>query len=534
MRSKVLLVALAIVLTGSLALAGCGKSGGGGGTAGTTKDQVVVGISSEPTSLDEHQITDYNSDRVASEIYNTLVRFKDEGMEVEPDLATAWKISDDGLTYTFTLRDGVKFQDGTDFNADAVVWNYKRMTDPKAEGYDTATGGYGYAETLFGEVKDCKASDAKTVVFTLKEPFAPFLSTMAMTQFSIVSPTAVMKYGKDYTSNPVGTGAFKFKSWTKGTEVVLEANPDYFRGAPKIKTLIYRFITDSNVRQNDFESGSLNVMVDIIPDNLKALKDNSAFNVVESESLHTWYLSLNCATKPFNDKRVRQAFMYGINRKEIVDGILQGTSTLAENFLPPVTPYYTTDVHKYPYDPDKAKQLLAEAGQSNLTVDFYVPESGSGMQQADAMATAIQSDMKKVGVTLNIKKLEWGAYLDKMFRAPEGQDMLMGEMSWISDNGDPDNFLRILAGGDQWPAAGFNSAYYKNPDFDAAVKQGMTSNDDAVRKEAYTKAQKIFMEDVPYTVVDHEKQIVAMDKNLKDVKINPRGFFRFQYASWTK
>jgi len=523
-------VALAVVLTGSLALAGCSASGNT--AADATKDQVVVGISSEPTSLDEQQITDYNSDRVASEIYDTLVRFKDEGMEVEPDLATEWKISDDGLTYTFTLRDGIKFQDGTDFNADAVVWNYKRMTDPKAECYDTGT--YEYAETLFSEVKDCTATDAKTVVFTLKEPFAPFLSTMAMTQFSINSPTAVKKYGKDYTRNPVGTGAFKFKEWKSGTEVTLVSNPDYFRGEPKVKTLIYRFIKDSNVRQNEFESGSLNVMVDIIPDNLAALKKNTKYNVRESESLHTWYLSLNCNVKPFSDVRVRQAFMYGINRQAIVDGILQGTSTLAENLLPPVTPYYTEDVHKYPYDPAKAKELLAAAGQSNLTVDFYVPESGSGMQQADTMATAIQSDMAKCGVTLNIKKLEWGAYLDKMFRAPKGQDMLMGEMSWISDNGDPDNFLRILVGGDQWPTAGFNSAYYKNPDFDAAVKQGMQSSDEAVRKAAYTKAQQILMEDVPYTVIDHEKQIVALDKNLDGVKINPRGFFRFQGASWTK
>ena len=530
MKSKVLLVTLAVVLTATLALTGCGNAGNA--TADVTKDQIVVGISSEPTSLDEQQITDYNSDRVASEIYDTLVRFQDEGMEVEPDLATSWDISDDGLTYTFHLRDDVKFQDGTDFNADAVVWNYKRMTDPKAECYDTGT--YDYADTLFSEVKDCTAPDAKTVVFTLKEPFAPFLPTMAMTQFSINSPTAVKKWGKDYTRNPVGTGPFKFKEWKSGTEVTLAANPDYFGGAPKVKTLIYRFIKDSNVRQNEFESGSLNVMVDIIPDNLAALKKNTKYSVVESESLHTWYLSLNCNAKPFNDVRVRQAFMYGINRQAIVDGILLGTGTLAENFLPPVTPYYTSDVHKYPYDPDKAKQLLAEAGESNLTVDFYVPESGSGMQQADTMATAIQSDLAKVGVTLNIKKLEWGAYLDKMFRAPEGQDMLMGEMSWISDNGDPDNFLRILAGGDQWPTAGFNSAYYKNADFDAAVKEGMQSSDDAVRKEAYTKAQKILMEDVPYIVVDHEKQIVAMDKNLKDVKINPRGFFRFRYASWAK
>jgi len=529
MKSKVLILALAVLLTGSLALSGCGSSTNT--AADKTKDQVVVGISSEPTSLDEEQITDYNSDRVASEIYDTLVRFKNTSMEIEPDLATSWDISTDGLTYTFHLRDGIKFQDNTPFNAQAVVWNYKRMTDPKAPGYNTGT--YGYADTLFSEVKDCAAPDAKTVVFTLKEPFAPFLSMMAMTQFSINSPTAVMKYGKNYSSNPVGTGAYKFKSWTTGSEVDLTANPDYWRGEPKIKTLIYRFIKDDNVRQNELESGALNFMVDVIPDNLASLKKNSAYTVEEGESLHTWYLSLNCNTKPFNDVRVRQAFMYGINRKAIVDGILLNTGTLADNLLPPAIPFYTDDVQKYPYDPAKAKQLLAEAGESNLTVDFYVPESGSGMQQADTMATAIQSDMAKCGVTLKIQKLEWGAYLDKMFRGPQGQDMLLGQMSWMSDNGDADNFLRVLCGGDQFPPQGFNSAYFKNADLDAALKQGMESSDPAVRTAAYKKAQQIIMQQVPYVVVDHEKQIVVYDKGLKGVVVNPRGFFRFQDASWT-
>ncbi len=526
MKRRILLIGLALVLLiGTVALSACG---GTGGETAVKKDQVVVGISAEPTSLDEQQISDYNSDRAASEIYDTLVRFKGETMEVEPDLAESWDISKDGITYTFHLREGVKFHDGTDFNADAVVWNYKRMTDPKAEGYDTGT--YGYAETLFGQVKDCKAPDANTVVFTLKAPFAPFLATMAMTQFSIVSPTAVMKYGKDYGQNPVGTGPFKFKSWENGTEVTLVANEDYFGGAPKIKTLIYRFIKDNNVRQNEFEAGSLDFFVDIIPDDLESLKANPDYTVQRGESLQTWYRNLNTTKAPFNDVRVRQAFYYGINRKSIVDDILLGTGELDSNLLPPAIPYYTKDVEQYDYNPEKAKQLLAEAGVKNLTVDFYVPESGSGMQQADAMATAMQSDMAKVGVTLNITKVEWGAYLDMMIREPEKQDVLLGEFSWISDNGDADNFLRVLCGSDMIPMNGYNSAYYSNPKLDKLLEEGMRSSDDAVREKAYVEAQKIITEEAPYIVVDHESQIVVYTKNLKGVQVNPRGFFRFKDA----
>lgn len=529
MKKRIILLSLAALLVLSMsALAGCGKKDDKGDVAGGEK-QVVVAISSEPTSLDEEQISDYNSDRVASELYDTLVRFKDGSLEIEPCLAESWDISADGLTYTFKLRKDVKFHDGTEFNADAVKFNYDRIKDPNSEFYDT--GVWAYADVVFDPtiVEGVKVVDPFTVQFNLKTPYAPFINNMAMTQFSIASPTAVAKYGKEYSNNPVGTGAFKFVSWTQGSEVTLEKNADYFGGAPKIDKLIYRFIKDDNVRLNEFEAGSVDFIVDILPDSLMGLKDNPDNTVLEQPGMHTWYVSLNCLVAPFDKVENRQALYYAIDRQSIVDNILQGTSTLANNLMPPTIPSYSDDVPKYEYNPEKAKELLKSAGNpEGFSVDFYVPESGSGMQQADAMAAAIQSDLAKVGIKLNIQKMEWGAYLDKMFQAPDKQDMLMGEMSWLSDNGDPDNFLYVLAGGkSQFPTAGFNSAYYNNDALNKILVEARGELDQAKRDTLYAEAQKIVMTEVPYLVVDHENQIVAMKNKIEGFKLSPRGFFRF-------
>ena len=510
---KKLLVLLCVLLVACVVLVGCGKGG--------SSNQLVIGISSVPTSLDEQQISDYNSDRVASEIFDTLLRFADDSTDVEPCLAKSWTISDDGLVYTLELRDDVKFHDGTDFNAEAVVLNYERFTSGAPE--------FAYAGPIFDMVEKAEATGEYEVTFTLVEAFSPFLKHLAMTQFSISSPTAFQKVSKleDYGRSPVGTGPYKVVEWNGETEVILEKNADYWGGAPKLDRLIYRFITDDNTRLNELEAGTIDIAVDPLPDSLKGFEENPDFQVLQRPSLHTWYLSLNTQMPPFDKKEVRQAFYYAIDRQAIVDNILQGTGVVSENFLPPATPGYTSDVPKYDYNPEKAKELLAAAGAENLTLDLWVPEGGSGMQQPDAMATAIQSDLAKAGVTLNIKKLEWGEYLDTMFGdvAPKDQEMLIGEMSWISDNGDPDNFLYFLCSETQWPPT-YNSAYYSNKDFEDLIIKARFTPDGPEREQLYADAQKILMDDLPYLPIDHEVITSIAKSTITGFVQHPRGFFR--------
>lgn len=515
--SVLLILALAV-----LAIAGCGP----GGEAVDGGNTIIIGLQAEPTSLDPTQITDYNSSRTCMEMYDSLLRFKDGSTELEPGLATEWDVSDDGLEYTFKLRQGVKFHDGTLFDAEAVKFNFERQIDPAHPYHDT--GDFAYADFTLGMVKEVVVVDEDTVKVVLSEPFAPFLGNIAMHAAAIVSPDAIKEHGKDISQNPVGTGPFKFVSWDPGVEVILEKFEDCWRGAPQVDKLIFRPIVEDQTRLTELEAGSVDFIVGILPDDLQSLKDNADLLVVEQPGMHTWYLSLNCQQAPFNDIRVRQAASYAINKAAIVDNILKGTGVLAKNLLPPLIWGYTDDVQDYSYNPEKAKQLLEEAGYDfDQVIDFHVPKSGSGMQQPVTMATAIQSDLEAVGMKTKILQLDWGTFLDESFKTVDKNEFLMHELSWLGDNGDPDNFLYILLSGEQWPEDGFNDAFYKNVEVDRLLNEARTTSDHDRRVELYHQAQKLIAADSPLIVVDHETQIVAMKKKIKGFELHPTGVFRF-------
>jgi len=487
---------------------------------------IVVGLQAEPTTLDSQQISDYNSHRAAYGIYDMLLRFKDESTEVEPGLAEKWEISESGLEYTLYLRKGIKFHDGTDFNAEAVKFNIDRQIDPNHPYHDT--GEFPYAEFTWGMVDKVEVVDAYTVKFTLKDRFAPFLNHLAMHPAAMASPAAIQKYGRDFSINPVGTGPFKFVSWTPGVEVVLEKNPDYWRGAPNIDRVIYRSIIEDQSRLTELEAGSVNFIVNIPPDDLARLKADPKYTTVEQPGMHTWWVAFNHTKAPFNDVRVRQAMNYAVNKQAIVDNILKGTGTLAINPVPPVVWSYTADIQTYDYNPEKAKQLLAEAGYPDgFECSFWLPESGSGMQQPVVMGTAMQADWKAVGIDCKIETFEWGTYLEKVIVPPEEAGFDLMEMSWIGDNGDPDNHLYILLGGEQWPPHGYNMGFYKNDQVDALLAEARVTLDKAKRTELYQQAQKLIAEDPPWVLIDHEAQIVVMDKSIKSFKLHPTGPFRF-------
>lgn len=506
-----------------LAIAGCGPGEG----AVDDDNTIIVALEAEPTSLDPTQISDFNSSRACMEMYDSLIRFKDGSTELEPGLATDWDVSEDGLEYTFTLREGVKFHDGTLFDADAVKFNVDRQIDEQHPYHDTGVFEYAF---IFDQVEEVIVEDQNTVKFILSEPFTPFLGNIAMHAAAIVSPAAIERYGKDISINPVGTGPFKFVSWDPGVEVILEKNEDCWRGAPEVEKLIFRPIVEPQTRLTELESGNVDFIIGVPPDDLQRLKDDSELLVVEMPEMHTWYLSLNCQQPPFNDKLVRQAANYAINKDSIVDNILKGTGVLAKNLLPPLIWGYTDDVRDYSYNPEKAKELLKEAGYEEgdtIEIDFHVPKSGSGMQQPVTMAQAIQSDLEAVGFKVTIKQLEWGTFLDEAFVPVEDNKFIMHELSWLGDNGDPDNFLYTLLSGEQWPDAGFNDAFYKNPEVDKLLNEARTISDHDRRVELYQEAQKLIVEDSPVIPVDHEIQIVVMKKRIKGFVLHPTGVFRF-------
>ncbi|MBX6351567.1 MAG: ABC transporter substrate-binding protein, partial [Clostridia bacterium] len=494
---------------------------------------IVVGLQAEPTGLDPAQISDYNSSRATMGMYDSLLHFKDGSTELEPGLATDWSVSPDGLTYTLDLRRGVKFHDGTDFDADAVVFNIERQIDPNNPYHQY--GQFPYADFTFGMVDQVVATGPYQVQFHLKRPYAPFLANLAMHAAAMVSPAAIQKYGADIAKHPVGTGPFRFVKWDPGVEVVVERNPDYWRGAPAVERVVYRPVPDDQTRLAELEAGQLDFIVNVPPDDVARLKADSRFTVLEQPGMHIWYLVMNTQKPPFDDVRVRQAANYAINREAIVHDILKDTGVVAQNYIPPVLWTYDDTVKAYPYDPEKAKELLRETGLSlPIKVDFWVPTSGSGMQQPVAMAQAIQADLAAVGIEADIQTFEWGTYLDKVFTPDPSQVPALHEMSWIGDNGDPDNFLYILLSGEQWPGNGFNDSFLKDDELDRLLAQAQQTSDRAQREALYKEAQHRVMDLAPWVPVDHETQIVVMDSDIKGFILHPTGVFRFENVQVVK
>src|SRR2546422_3314933 len=273
---------------------------------------LVVGLVAEPVNLDPPQVTDLNSNRVGRRIVETLVTFPDESTQVVPGLAEAWTISKDGLQYTFKLRRGIAFHDGTPLNAEAVKFSIERQINPNHPAYKL--GKYPFANYFFGNVKAVEVLSDERVAFLLKEPRASFLAVLTAGAASIVSPTAVMKWGPDYPSHPVGTGPFKFVSWDRGQRGLLEKNPDYWKYPVKVDRVIYRPIVEDQARLTELLTGGLDLIVGVPPDFVGQLESNAKLTLLKQVGVHVWYLAFNNEKKPFTDKRVRQALNYAVDK----------------------------------------------------------------------------------------------------------------------------------------------------------------------------------------------------------------------------
>lgn len=490
----------------------------------TPPNVLIVGQIAEPKSLDPAADTAVNDFRILVNLYDGLVRYKDGTLEVEPSLATSWTISDDGKTYTFKLREGVKFHDGTPFNAEAVKFNFDRMLKEDHPFHDTGPFPLSF---FFSTVSEVKVIDDMTVEFDLSAPYAPFLSNLAYPTGLLISPEAVKEYGKDVGRHPSGTGAFKFVEWASNEKVVVEKNPDYWDGAPPLDAVVYRPITDANTRVAEMLAGGLDVMVEVPPDNLSQFKSDSSFKVYEQAGPHLWFLILNAKEGPFANKEIRQAANYAINKKALVDNILQGTADVAAGPTPPAFAWaYDDKLQPYPYDPEKAKAMLKEAGYDGSEVIFYVTEGGSGMLDPTAMGTAIQADLEAVGMKVKIETYEWNTFLGKVNPGLEGKAD-MAEMAWMTN--DPDTLPFLTLRTDAFPdKGGFNSGYYSNPKVDELLEKARQSTDQAERAKLYKEMQEIVYDDAPWVFVANWKQNAVTGAGVENFKLQPSFFLMLQ------
>ncbi|WP_322097233.1 ABC transporter substrate-binding protein [Pelagibius sp. Alg239-R121] len=491
--------------------------------AQTPPDVLIVGQIAEPKSLDPAAVTAVNDFRILVNVYEGLTRYKSGTLEVEPSLATGWSINEDGTEYTFTLRDGVMFHDGTPFNAEAVKFNFDRMLDEKHPYHDTGPFPLSF---FFGAVQSTEAVDATTVKFTLNAPYAPFLSNLAYPTGLIVSPEAVKASGKEFGRNPVGSGPFKFAEWRSNEAVVVERNDDYWGEAAGTKAVVFRPITDANTRVAEMLAGGIDMMVEVPPTSLGEF-EGDRFSVAEQAGPHVWFLILNAKEGPFADKRVRQAANYAINKEAIVNNVLEGTASVAAGPTPPAFAWaYNDALEPYPYDPGKAKSLIKEAGADGATLTFYVTEGGSGMLDPVPMGTAIQADLEAVGFDVKIETYEWNTFLGEVNPGLEGKAD-MAEMAWMTN--DPDTLPYLALRSKAWPAdGGFNSGYYANEKVDKLLEAARTATDQEERARLYREMQSIVQEDAPWVFVANWKQNAVTSDRVKNFGLEPSFLLHLQ------
>ena len=529
-NKKILSLAFLMLLLVSTLLYGCsggseeGSEGTGetGGEGESTEEKVLIfGRGGDSVSLDPITVTDGESFKVTKNIFDTLVNFGEQDTEIEGALASDWVAEEDGLTYTFTLEEGVKFHDGTDFNAEAVVANFERWAAGDADKfpyYQSMFGGFGDEEGHV--IESVEATGDYEVTFKLKRPMAPFLKNLAMSPFGIASPTAFEEAGDSFGDNPVGTGPFEFVEWKRNDTVRIKKFEDYWvEGEPLLDEVVFRAIPDNSGRLNALLAGEIDLADGINPSDGATIEGDENLQLFERPSMNVGYLGLTTTREPFDDPKVRQAMNHAIDRQAIVDAFFEGRGEVAKNPMPPVISGYNDDIEGYEYDPEKAKALLEEAGLGDgFEMELWaMPVPRPYMPDGQKVAEAIQSDLAEVGITAEIVSYEWATYLEKAANG-EADAFLLG---WTGDNGDADNFLYVLL--DQDNIGSNNYTYYENQELHDIFIEAQTEVDEDKRNELYMQAQEIIHEDAPWVPLAHSTPLLAGGKNVINFKAHPTG-----------
>ena len=492
-------------------------------TAALADTTLVIGMAADPTGLDPEAVENNTSGFIMSTVYDSLLRYKTGTTDVAPGVAESWTTSPDGLTYTFKLRQGAKFSDGTPLDAKAVIWNVDRLLNKANPQYIYNTGPVeGYIDFTYGDVANYRAVDDSTVEFKFKKPSAPFLNSLAMVWNGLVSPAAAEKYGKDYRSHPVGSGPFVLREWRQRDQVILDANPNYWGGTPKVDHLIFKELPDPQAAVLALKRGDVQILADLSTPSVPAIKNDPNITVLTQPGLAVSGVALPVDTPPFNDKRVRQAVNYAVDKEAINKALFAGLAVPMTSPLPQAQWGFDASLTGYPYDPAKAKQLLEEAGvKPGMQVELATYNSPRGYNPAGPnLAIAIQGYLNKVGITVSVKQSEVGAYFTSVRSGKYTGLMMEG---WTGDNGDPDNFLGELWSYNNFPVVDWSR--YNNPDLEALLAKALVEADPAKRTPLYQQAQKLVVDDAPWIFINSTLQIRAIRKTVKGYELNPTQMF---------
>ena len=513
----------------------------------------VFGASGDAVNLDPGDVMDNESMERMDNIFECLVGFKPGTTEIQPWLATSWEISSDGKEIIFHLRKGVKFHDGTDFNADAVIFSFARQYDFNNPYYQY--GKWYEWKHLFGAMEKVVKIDDYTVKFVLKRKNVVIITSLTMMYaVAIVSPTNAEKYKEDAFKHPCGTGPFKFVEWVKDDHITLEANENYWGGKPKLDKLIFKVIPDPSARLMALEVGEIQGMEYPNPSDFNRIKTNPQLKLLTGIGMNIGYVAINTGYgykdanengvrdpdepwvktpgyfEPLTKKKVRQAINMAIDKQSIVDNIFMGTAIKAKNGIPPFMMGYNDAVEDYPYDPERAKALLAEAGYPDgFEVTLYImPVSRAYMFDPPKIGEAIQSYLAAVDIKVEFYQVDWATYLQEA-AAGKHQMCLLGI---TGDTGDTDDFMSICyAPNSAAIGTAGNRAFYNNEEVQNLISKSLQTYDKAERAEYYKKVQEIIHEDAPWVYIAHANQNLVFSTTVHDFVISPTSRMFF-YPVW--
>lgn len=495
-----LLVVASLLLTACPAAAPAGSGGADTGAAPAAGEEaaggtLIVGRGGDSVGLDSGTQTDGESARVINTIVDGLVALSGTSTEPIPWLAESWE-TEDSQTWTFHLRQGVTFHDGTPFNAEAVKWNMDRWRDPENEWRFGRT--FEYYDIEFGTdlaIEEVTVVDEYTVQLKLSAPSGVLLAKLAEHfVFGMNSPTAVMEQGDKYgtaAGTAVGTGRFKFVEWVPDDHITVERNEEWWGGAPKLERIIFRSIPDNSARFAELQAGTIH-QADLAQTDLPMAAEDANIVIYEKPSLSTGYIAFQQCTDPFDKLEVRQAIAHAVNWAALIPAFYGDYGQLAGSFQPPAIMGHNPDIQPYEYNPDKAKELLAAAGlPDGFETDFwYIPVIRGYFPDSKAIGEAIAADLAKVGIKVNLLTEDWGAYLDDRNQGKFPMWML----GWGSDNGDPDNYI------------GYHFAHpvgepkpedcYGNDELAQLLIDGRIEADPAAREAIYMQAEELVHADV--------------------------------------
>ncbi len=476
-----------------------------------TGGTLTYAAGSATQTLDPQFITDVTTFRAVGSMYEALTK-QDENGKIGPGLALSWTVSPDKRTWTFKLRPGVTFHDGTPFNAQAVKFTYDRILNP-------ATGSP--RRSTLEMLESTAVVDDLTFRLTTKEPFAPLLAQLSAYNVYILSPAHVTKEGANFSKTASGTGPFKLQSWQPGEKLVVVRNDKYWGDKAKLDSVVFSVVPEDSARTLLLLSGQADVISELPYIMVKKLGSLNAVRVLRKPGYRTIYMGMNLAVAPFNDLRVRQAVGHAINKPALVQGLLNGIGTLGGSLESSVIDGTAKQLQPYPYDPAKAKKLLAEAGfPDGFTTDFMVPTGRYNMDRQ--VGEAVQGQLAAVGIKVTIQSPEFGAYLAALNKGKVPM--------FLSGKGSPTGDMDFTQALLNSSTGKMNYFHYKNPDVDRLIAQQRVAVDPKERNRLLDELQTKVYQDGPHITLYYEDQVWAVRSNVQDVKVYVNEFVDFSKA----